>query len=66
MNNSIEGLIDTVRSIAADNDISPDLLESIIRAQFENQEDPATAKREISDLLEDYFNQQEATNHDEI
>lgn len=66
MNNSIEGLIDTVRSIAVDNNISPDLLESIIRTQFKNQEDPATAKREISGLLEDYFNQQEATKHDEI
>ncbi len=60
MNNSIEGLIETVRSIASDNDVSPDLLESIIRAQFSNQDDPSIARKEISELLEGFFNKQEA------
>ena len=60
MNNSIESLVDAVRTIAAKENISPDLLESIIRTQFNNQDDPAKAKTEISELLEKYFEQLEA------
>lgn len=59
MNDGNEKLIETVRTLAENNGISPDLLESIINIQINRVEDSNTAFKEVSELLEKYFIQQE-------